>query len=252
MPRPSNTFAEWRTVIANRLFVGSPLLDMISAAKWACYPMLVRFAPWLAMAIHEPESTRVFWRSIAPGMVVVDGGSNRGGYSILAARRAGAAGRVFAFEPEPANFARLSRRLSRLRNVEPVQKAIAGRSGEAVLHLDTFHAGHTLSREVGVGATVTVAVTSLDDFMHERGLPGFDVVKFDIEGAELEAIDGMRGALTGSRRPVVLCEVHPPITPEQISESLGRFGYRCELLDAEYAGTAHEVPVHIFAQPPTS
>jgi FkbM family methyltransferase len=246
---PRTTFAEWRTVFANRLFGGTPLLGWISALKWGVYPWLVRVAPWLAIAVHEPESTRAFWRAIEPGMVVVDGGSNRGGYSMLAARRAGATGRVFAFEPEPENFARLSRRLARLRNVEPVQKAIAGRSGQATLHLDTFHAGHTLSREVGNGASVTVAVTSLDDFARERGLPALDVVKFDIEGAELEAITGMREMLSGPRRPVILCEVHAPLTPEQIAEALRAFGYRCRLLDADFIGAPHQVPVHLLAEP---
>jgi len=105
---------------------------------------------------------------------------------------------------------------------------------------------------VGVGRSVTVPVTSLDDFARERGLAGFDVVKFDIEGAELEAIEGMRNVLTGPRRPVILCEVHAPLTPEEITEVLARFGYRCQLLDAEYAGTAHQVPVHLLAHPPVS
>jgi FkbM family methyltransferase len=244
------TFAEWRTVIANRLFGGTPMLRWISAAKWAIYPALVRSAPWLAIAIHEPESTRAYWNAIEPGMLVVDGGSNMGGYALLASRRAGAAGRVFAFEPEPANFARLSARLRKHANVTPVQKAIAATSGEAVLHLDSFHAGHSLVNAAAVAGSIAVPVTSLDDFVREQALPGIDVVKLDVEGVELLALDGMRLLLGSARRPTILCEVHSPIAPEEVIGKLAPFGYRCRLLDAELNGGAHAVPVHLLALPP--
>src|SRR5439155_239951 len=80
--------------------------------------------------------------------------------------------------------------------------------------LDAFHAGHTLvDGRVGENG-ILVEVTSLDDFVREQALPGLDVVKLDVEGAELLAIDGMREILGGARRPAILCEVHPPIKPE--------------------------------------
>jgi len=243
------TFAEWRTAIANRVFGGTRLLGLISSLKWALYPHLVRHAEWLATAIHEPESTRAYCRAIRPGMLVVDGGANMGGYSMLASRRVGASGTVFAFEPEPRNFERLSRRMPSWRNVVVVPEAIAGYSGEASLHLDTFHAGHSL-RELRTDESVAVPVTTLDDFVRAHGLPGLDVVKLDIEGAELDAIDGMRMLLSGSRRPVIVCEVHPPITPEEIRDALAVSGYRSRLLDAELTGGAHEVPVHLLDEPP--
>ena len=70
-------------------------------------------------------------------MMVVDGGANMGGYSLLASRRAGAEGRIFAFEPDPHNYARLLKQVRHLTNVQPVQKAIAAASGESLLFLDT-------------------------------------------------------------------------------------------------------------------
>ena len=190
------------------------------------------------------------WRTaIANRVFGVDGGANMGGYSMLASRRVGASGTVFAFEPEPRNFEQLSRRMASWRNVVVIPKAIAGYSGEARLHLDTFHAGHSL-RELGTDKSVTVAVTTLDDFVRARGLPGLDVVKLDIEGAELDAIDGMRTPLSGVRRPVIVCEIHPPITPEEIRDALAVSGYRSRLLDAELTGRRHDVPVHMLAEPP--
>ena len=243
------TLAEWRTILVKRFFTGR-LLDAISSAKWAVYPLLVRLMPGLAILLHEPESTRRYWRAIEPGMLVVDGGANMGGYSLLASRRAGPAGRVFSFEPDPRNFARLAARVRRCANVRPIPKAIADKSGQSLLFLDTFHAGHSLvDGRVGERG-ILVEVTSLDDFVRELGLPGLDVVKLDIEGAELLALDGMQQLLRGARRPVILCEVHPPITPEELIAKVEAHGYRASVLDAELTGAVHAVPVHVLAVPP--
>jgi FkbM family methyltransferase len=246
----NRTLAEWRTIVTTRIFVGTRLLNMISDMKWTVYPLLVRFIPRLAILIHEPESARVFWRAIRPGMTVVDAGANRGGFSMLAARRAGTEGRVFAFEPEPDNFRRLRERLRRYPNVIPVAEAIAARSGEMSLRLDDFHAGHSLYHNVGGGAAIMVPVTSLDDFVAEHQLPGIDVIKLDIEGAEVDALAGMSQTLSRTgRKPVIVCEVHAPNRPEDFIEKLRPYAYTCTLLDAELTGTTHEVPVHVLAVP---
>jgi FkbM family methyltransferase len=221
------------------------LLDAVSRLKWAVYPFIVRLAPRLAIAVHEPKSAGAFWNAIENGMIVIDGGANLGGYAMLAAKRAAA--RIYAFEPEPGNYAQLVRRVRGLRNVIPIQKALGRRSGKAELHLDRFHARHSLTRDGN--RTITVPVTSLDDFVREQSLPGVDVVKLDIEGAELEAIAGMTGVLNAARRPVILCELHPPLTPEQFCDALAVHGYRCEVLDAQFTGKVHDAPVHIMATP---
>lgn len=250
MMKNRRTFAEWRTIIANRIFKETWLLEWISAVKWTVYPLLVRFLPRVAIAIHEPESTAAYWNMLRPGMIVIDGGANMGGYSVLASRRVGADGRVFAFEPEPRNAARLRKRLRGCPNVEVVEKALSDTDGTATLHLDSFHAGHSLV--IGADArpnSIQVPVTTLDTFARDRLLPGLDVVKLDVEGVELQVLDGMKGSLTSVRRPAILCEVHPPILPEAVEGRLVPFGYRCTTLDARLTGAEHDVPVHLLAVP---
>ena len=223
------------------------VLHLLSEIKWAVFPWLVRYAPYAAIAAHEPRAARRYWSAIDDGMLVADIGANLGGYSMLASKRAGPRGRVYAFEPEPDNFRRLSRRVAGLHNVVPVGKAIGASSGEATLNVDPFHQRHSLNRSGG--RSITVAVTTLDDFVREHSLPGFDVVKLDIEGAELEAIAGMPGVLSGSRRPVVLCEVHPPLSAARLRDALAVHGYRCEALDGQLSAAPLEVPMHVLAVP---
>ncbi|HKQ72067.1 MAG TPA: FkbM family methyltransferase [Polyangiaceae bacterium] len=244
------TVKELRTLVANRLLGGTRVLSAASALKWALFPTLARYAPRVAIWCHEPESTKAFWDRLGPGMTVVDGGSNRGGYAMLASLRVGPTGRVFAFEPEPRNFERLERRLRRFPNVTAVRQAITGTNGSARLNLDTFHAGHSLVRQPATGSSsMSVPTTTLDAFVQQKALAGIDVLKLDIEGSELEAVPGMAGLLGGARRPVILCEVHAPITPEQMALALRPFEYECKLLDARMTGKPHEAPVHLMACP---
>jgi len=246
------TLREWRTFVTNRVFKSSPLVffEIASSAKWALYPTLVRYTPRLAIFVHEPESTAVFWAALRSGAIVVDAGANRGGYSILASARIGPEGRVFAFEPEPRNFGKLAENMRPFPNVVPVQKAIGGVDGTAELNIDDFHAGHSLAGVRGTGRTVTVPLTTLDTFVEEQGLPGLDLLKLDVEGVELEALKGMDKILRCRRRPEILCEVHPPILPEQVIHAVDPYGYRCRLLDGRLTGRVHEVPVHVFARAP--
>src|SRR6185503_6800383 len=69
------TLREWRTLVTNRVFKSSPVVffEIASSAKWAFYPTLVRYAPKVAIFVHEPESTGVFWAALSPGAIVVDG-----------------------------------------------------------------------------------------------------------------------------------------------------------------------------------
>lgn len=49
----------------------------------------------------------VFIELVREGMIVVDIGAHMGYYTLLAARAVGDKGKVFAFEPEPSNYALL-------------------------------------------------------------------------------------------------------------------------------------------------
>jgi hypothetical protein len=83
------------------------------------------------IAPYEPETTAVFLSLITDGDVVVDLGAHVGYYTLLAARRVGPEGRVFAFEPNPDNFRLLVKNIESnlYSNVIPVQKAVSNGRG---------------------------------------------------------------------------------------------------------------------------
>lgn len=147
-----------------------------------------------ASGLYEPELTRLFGQAVTPGMTVVDAGANVGYYTLLASTLTGARGSVYAFEPDPVNFAYLVENLNAnaCSNVRPAQQALSNTTGTGRFAQDTYGAEGHLTQAVNPAATIDVATISLDAFFSNEGWPKVDLIKIDIEGSEARAIAGMR------------------------------------------------------------
>jgi FkbM family methyltransferase len=183
---------------------------------------------------------------VRPGQVVYDVGANIGFFTILCARLVGPEGRVFAFEPMPANVATLRHNIAMngLENVTVVEKALSFSSGTAELFISPWPAFHSLNVEGAVkrdnrgrdaGAPIVVETVTLDGFLRGHGGPVPDLVKLDVEGAELLALEGMRETLR-TRAPLLVCELHWTNVPYK--EFLRSVGYRARVLDRPAADLA--------------
>src|SRR5690348_7565067 len=67
--------------------------------------------PDLLFGSYEEGTTNIFERLLKEGMAVVDVGANLGYYALLAARLVGESGKVYAFEPDPTNYALLTKNI---------------------------------------------------------------------------------------------------------------------------------------------
>ncbi|MBI4677563.1 MAG: FkbM family methyltransferase [Elusimicrobia bacterium] len=172
----------------------------------------------LALILHKVglvdlAEKRLLSREVKPGMTCLDIGANIGVYTLYLARLVGRSGRVVAFEPEPENFEMLERNVARngYAQVECVRKAVSDRTGAADLGFCEENRGdHRLfSRGQGRRA-VPVETTRLDDFFP----PGakVDLIKMDVQGSEVAAMEGMRRVLQDNPRVMVLAEHCPALT----------------------------------------
>jgi len=129
---------------------------------------------------------------LRPGDVVIDGGGFVGLFTIFAAIKVGAAGRVIAYEPDPANLQLLERniRLNGLQNVTVVRAGLWSCTTE--LKFDTRGNASNLDFNGTRGDVLveTVKVVSLDDEVERLRLSRLDFIKMNIEGAEIEAAAG--------------------------------------------------------------
>jgi FkbM family methyltransferase len=155
---------------------------------------------------------------LRPGALCFDVGANVGVYVLQFAHWAGPAGRVVAFEPNPAARAVLARHveLNGLgQRVEVAPAAVGAAPGEATLYADGADGMSRLGEPNALIAdrarALRVPVVTLDDFCRERALRP-DWLLIDIEGFELAALAGARRLLTerGAALHVVV-EMHPSV-----------------------------------------
>lgn len=184
----------------------------------------------------ERPVQEVLAKTLRPGMVCYDLGANVGLFSLLAARLVGANGKVFGFEPDAEVAGRLRSNVARndFANVTVVEAGIWSSSEEI-----RFIAADTSSPDRGTGKLANdnsmkgtrVRCVSLDEFAQSAPLP--DLIKCDIEGAEVEMFRGATRILrTG--RPTILCELHSESNKTACREILQEFGYGIELIDGNH------------------
>lgn len=193
---------------------------------------------------YEPATTRLFHRLLRPGMTVVDIGAHGGYFSLIAASHVGPTGKVYAFEPHPANFRALqiNIELNGYKNIDAVPNAVANRTGSMKLLLNSkgsdrhsLYEGDCLSET----SALEIKATSLDDFLESQNWAHVDLVKMDIEGAEPAALEGMRLALQRSGIRFLVTEFSPPslkaagFDPVEFLQELSKVGFSVFALEEE-------------------
>lgn len=221
--------------------------------KWLLLDLQVDKDLWLGT--YEPHLADVIRRFTPPGGVAFDLGANVGYITLLLAETVGDAGRVYAFEPLPANLDRLRRAvaLNHLEGcIEIVAAAVGERSGAGTFQIHASGGMGRLRGGEGRSAdfvdSLEVEVIALDDFVFERGNPPPDLVKVDLEGGEGRALRGM-SRLLKTERPVLLVELHGGAAQKSVDAILEQAGYATEQLRPDAPGLPGDKPRHIVALP---
>lgn len=183
---------------------------------------------------YESDQTALFKEIVKSGMVVADLGAHLGYYTLLAAERVGNDGRVFAFEPDPENYALLASNIKDNgynHNVITVQKAVYSKVGVAKLSAMPGHKdSSTLYGASDYIKLGTVETTTLDEFFRDKEYK-LDVVKMDIEGAEIPALKGMTEVSQRNPHLKLIVECYPVVirgtgaTPEEFFDTLWKLGF---------------------------
>jgi FkbM family methyltransferase len=185
---------------------------------------------------YEPDTVALWRALVAPGMVVADVGAHAGQYTILASPLVGAGGSVHAFEPDPETFRLLvdNVTLNRCANVACANAALAREPGTARLYLaDVSNVGGSSLRPTVCyrGRQRDVRVETLDGYAAARALGRLDLLKIDVEGAELLVLDGGAGLVERSRPLMIL----------EFSINAAAFGYTEATLRSRLAGWGYRL-----------
>jgi FkbM family methyltransferase len=150
----------------------------------------------------EPE-LRILGDLVPRGCRALDIGANRGYYSYALSK---IAGQVEAFEPHPELARFLRRKLGRRIRLHEV--ALSNHSGSATLHIPQVKAGVDVHYNSSIKKVyafdkyieVAVRVMMLDEFGYDN--VGF--IKIDIEGSDMDAIEGGRQTIARNRPNMVV------------------------------------------------
>jgi FkbM family methyltransferase len=163
--------------------------------------------------MFEPETVHAFAALLSPGMTVLDIGANVDLFTLVAAHRVKPTGSFHSFEPTPELAAHIVRNLelNGLENVIVSQSAVNDTSGHAMLHLvEADDPGeNSIVNPSPDARTLEVATVTLDEYIAEHNVGRVDVIKIDIEGAEMPALLGAAELLSRDESPVLVLEFHP-------------------------------------------
>jgi FkbM family methyltransferase len=203
---------------------------------------------YFARVPYEPATTDAVMHLLRPGDVFVDVGANVGYFTVLAALRVGAAGRVIAFEPNPAVRDQLVRHLA-LNGLEQrvtvADVALADRDEDGVPFFvscwrendgisSLTPSPDTIARGgLRADATIAVSVRRFDTWRASVGLDRIDLMKIDVEGAEAQLLSGLAGTLSAAPPRWIICET--PLGSPAVAR-LRSSGYTDTMLDEIVGG----------------
>ena len=184
-----------------------------------------RHAFWLGA--YEPHMQRLIEREVRAGTIVYDVGANVGFYTLLAAHLT-VTGKVFAFEPLPANVAYLNKHLdlNLIKNVTVFDVAISD------------HVGWSSFAQEGTGAmgrlqdrgSLRVATTTLDALLQEEKIAPPNYIKMDIEGEEIKALAGAQVCFR-ENRPILFLAIHGNSVQRACCEVLRSWHYDISVIE---------------------
>jgi FkbM family methyltransferase len=194
---------------------------------------------WLLRGRYERHTRTLFEQALRPGMHVIDIGAHIGYFTLLAARAVGSAGRVYSFEPDPANYRFLCHNVALNgmdKIVTTVPQAVADTSETKPFFADAKNSAlSSLSREGRSDGAMPVECTTVDDFI-DRG-ERIEVVKLDVEGGEVHALRGMRRTLTDPSAVALFVECNPTalasagVSVHELLDELGTLKLDARVID---------------------
>jgi FkbM family methyltransferase len=201
---------------------------------------------------------------IKKDQIFIDVGAEYGYYAIKAGLKVGVNGKVLAIEAHPENYKLLNMNIQMygLSNVViPILKAVGGKTGSIELYETTspgsssimprfppfyecninkvriwlnfikdFHNFFKLIKKRFAPARLVIPMDTLDNIVRANNVKRVDLVKIDVEGAELDVLKGAKFTLA-EYKPTLMVEVHFGFGwwPEDLYSLLRSFGYKLEI-----------------------
>lgn len=123
---------------------------------------------------------------------------------------------IYCFEPNPDVFSKLTQNYANENKIYPLQKGLADESGELLFNLNAnsgtssfltptnYHKTHQAKHLL---EPLKVPVITIDEFAQEENIDHIDILKLDIEGFELKALQGAKQLLSDQKIDIIYTEI---------------------------------------------
>ncbi len=209
-----------------------PTVPQISLAKRKIrgFPLSMFFAPQTYMGkflyyrgIYEEGVIKKLRTLLTTGMNFIDVGANAGMYSLIASHLVGPEGKVVAFEPQAKlrDVIKRNIELNHIENIKVRPEALGSEAGEGKIYQvnrdnDGQATMKVLETERVFSEPEDITIIRLSDILSDLAIPKIHGMKIDVEGAEHEALLGLKPLLESSPPLFILFEC--------IEAHLNRFG----------------------------
>ena len=141
--------------------------------------------------------------------IVFDVGAHLG-QSTLHFRKSFPRAFIHSFEPEDENFKKLKLNTKGKERVQINHVALGSSQGSVMMNAGQSDQTHQICRKPeklpGNGEILKVRMDTIDSYMKNKGITTIDLLKIDVEGYELEVLDGAKQALERRTVKVILAE----------------------------------------------
>ena len=177
------------------------------------------------------------------GDFIVDGGAYTGAFTVYCAKLIGENGRVISFEPDAKNYKVLLENI-KLNKVEGrvilIKKGLWNLKSRLA-----FNKGRSKGARLDFDGDIRtnssfINLNSLDNSLSELKLKKIAFIKFDIEGAEIEALDGSKRTLKENKCPIAIASYHlrgGEKTSKICEEKLRKIGLKTETIAGRHTTT---------------
>lgn len=192
---------------------------------------------------HDQNMLPLILPFIPVGGIVIDAGAYIDDHTIAYARKVGASGSVYAFEPNEKAYDCLVYNLNDLQNTIPANCGLGETDGYSGMYFAPGNIGMTYLS--GNGDTPIMTIDGLK-------LSRLDFIKIDVEGYELSVLKGAKKYIK-KYRPVMLIELNDDtfkrsgIRRGEIFKFLDKFGYRYENIYKDQG--INETKMDLLCQP---
>jgi len=184
----------------------------------------------MALGIYEYWKTKLFFNIVKEGMTIVDIGAHNGYFSLLFAKLMNDKGNVLSFEPDLNNcfWFRKSIQVNGRRCIKLFQYTLSDREGSV-----DFYRGKTS----GMGSlflssdteekVITVKTRKLDNVLKDEGINKVDLIKIDVQGADLLVLKGAERTLKRQNIKLAMdVDVKSLEERNQVFDFLGSCGFK--------------------------